>query len=285
MVIPGLAADDVGWLTELYHAGMGGDGSGAEGQADRGEAWAGHLHPGQGFEIGIDETDRDTRLALAERLEAFWQRIIGDTLTPHDPLMTSFLMKWPGEDSALPMHQDPTIVDERRARSLSVWVTLVDTDPDLDNGPLYMVPGSHLTGDELRGTGTSPSYYAFLEALWPQAVAVPMKAGDAVFFDARILHGSPPNRSDEPRLALGTSLAPRGTPLVHALARADGDVDLLRVDLDFYRRNSPRELVDHPPQGLSVVEVVPMSPRPYTAETVGSSRRRRRGRSHTRVGT
>jgi ectoine hydroxylase-related dioxygenase (phytanoyl-CoA dioxygenase family) len=286
VVVRGLAATHVASLRRL-HSEVEGTAAPevAEGHQTEGSPadteWVHRPRPGKGFEIGIDEATDATRAAVAELLAPFWSSMQEALLSPHDPLMTSFLQKWPGDDSALPMHQDPTIVDERRHRALSMWIPLVPVSPELDNGTLYVVPGSHRAGDEVRGTNTTPSYYAFLDVLWQESEGLTMAPGDVLVFDGRLLHGSPPNRSSEPRLALGTAFAPRGAPLVHAVSRPDGRVDLLEVDLDFYRRTSPRALAASPPEGLPVADVVPMAPRPYTPASVVHQRRhasRRLGR-------
>lgn len=279
VVVRGLAAPHVDSLRHLHHEleGTAAREAAAARQAEQPSTdteWVKRPRPGTGFEIGIDEATDATRALVAERLAPFWSSMQEALPSPHDPLMTSFLQKWPGDDSALPMHQDPTIVDERRHRALSMWIPLVPVSPDLDNGTLFVVPGSHRAGDEVRGTNTTPSYYAFLDVLWQESEGLTMEPGDVLVFDGRLLHGSPPNRSSEPRLALGTAFAPRGVPLVHAVARPDGQVDLLQVDLDFYRRSSPRALVANPPEGLPVADVVPMAPRPYTPESVVHHRRR-----------
>ena len=266
------------------------------------DAWKTQTNPGASFAIGVDEADEATRIRIHEGLQPVWRRIFAEHLTGHRALLMSFLMKWPGEFSALPLHQDPTIVDERRYRSLTVWIPLVDTSVALDNGPLYVIPGSHTAGDEARGTGTSPTYYEFFDQLWPLAVPIEMQAGDGLWFDSRILHGSPPNRSGEPRLAVGTAIAPTEANLVHAMARPDGDVDLLSVDDDFYRTMSPRQLTEHPPAGMPVADTIPMKTRPYTPAAVAagaaaygradrSSRRAKvlgffqRDRTHVQVGS
>jgi len=65
-----------------------------------------------------------------------------------------------------------------------------------DNGPLRMIPGTHRLGfvaDPL--TGEVPPQHLDLT----RAVDVALQPGDLAVFGPFVLHGSPPNRSDQPR--------------------------------------------------------------------------------------
>ncbi len=108
----------------------------------------------------------------------------------------------------------PTIRDDNTPMELTVWVALTDTNKD--NGCLKFMPGSHKqwffdeskipdTGrNEIYDPMTSDSaffgynYSEFkIDSNWEpdesKAAALEMKAGEAVIFTARCMHGSFPN--------------------------------------------------------------------------------------------
>ena len=71
--------------------------------------------------------------------------------------------------------------------SLKVGYFLTDTT-ELGRGNMWVVPGSHLNNDlELPADGVSDP---------PNAVAVQVPAGSALFFDRRLYHAASPNVSD-----------------------------------------------------------------------------------------
>jgi len=158
----------------------------------------------------------------------------------HRAFNSSFLMKWPGDDSALPLHQDTCYVDERVFRSAVVWVALDDASEELDNGPLQVIPGSHRFDHLPRGTRTWWPYdeaAAFAEEHC--MLALPVRRGDVLIMDNGLIHCSFPNRSDAPRLAVAVSMAPAEAGLIHAVGHDDATVTLHDVDEDFFVQYSP----------------------------------------------
>jgi ectoine hydroxylase-related dioxygenase (phytanoyl-CoA dioxygenase family) len=113
-----------------------------------------------------------------------------------------FVTKLPDGDaqrSDIPFHQDNGYGQLEPMTDVTVWLPLVDTDER--NGGLWIVPGSHAQGLlEHRGAEINPVLREAKPA--GRAVAVPLRAGEAVAFSGLTLHGSGPNRGDRPRPAL-----------------------------------------------------------------------------------
>ena len=106
-------------------------------------------------------------------------------------------MKAPGEDSYTYPHQDWTFVDSPDYFSMTVWVALVDTHEQ--NGALGFIRGSHRFFDKPIGS-PSPEFQTCPQGhealLYEYLEFVPLKAGEAVVFDNRTIHGATPNRTD-----------------------------------------------------------------------------------------
>lgn len=161
----------------------------------------------------------------------------------HKPFNSSFLMKYPGDDSALPLHQDTCYVDERVFRSAVAWVALDDADDDLDNGPLQVIPGSHRFDRLPRGTQTWWPYDEVTGFAQEHCVvSLPVRRGDVLVMDNALIHCSFPNRSDAPRLAVAISMAPREAGLIHAVGHQDATVSIHDVDEQFFVEHSPYTL-------------------------------------------
>ena len=136
-------------------------------------------------------------------------------------------------------HQDYSYWTRTRPIAhLTCWIAL--DDATRENGCVHYVSGSH-RWELLPVTGLAGDMNAIRSVLTPEreraldnAVAVELKAGEAVFHHALTVHGSYENRSDRPRRAtvvnmmrdgvvadLGESLL-EGVPPIHAGDKVDG---------------------------------------------------------------
>lgn len=95
------------------------------------------------------------------------------------------------------LHQDGAYFEHKFEGPVAILNYAVDTD--LNNGALYVVPGSHKLG-MLKHIDTF-SHLGLDEHEWPWERALPIigKAGDAIFFHVKTIHGSKENYSTEPR--------------------------------------------------------------------------------------
>ncbi|MEP7002794.1 MAG: phytanoyl-CoA dioxygenase family protein, partial [bacterium] len=58
------------------------------------------------------------------------------------PVMSSFVTKFPGAGSAVPMHREPTFVDPEVGEGYNVWIPLEDVGAAAGNGALDLLPGT-----------------------------------------------------------------------------------------------------------------------------------------------
>jgi hypothetical protein len=95
------------------------------------------------------------------------------------------------------LHQDSAYFEHRYDGPVAILSYVVDTD--LVNGALHVVPGTHRL-NTLDHVDTF-SHLGLDEHEWPWERALPVvgKAGDAIFFHYRTVHGSKENHSDKPR--------------------------------------------------------------------------------------
>ena len=107
------------------------------------------------------------------------------------------LYKEPVGGHAKHLHQDAAYFEHRFEGPVGVLNYCVGTD--LTNGALHVVPGTHRLG-VLDHIDTS-SHLGLDEKQWPWERAVPIigKAGDAIFFHVKTVHGSKSNFSNAPR--------------------------------------------------------------------------------------
>ncbi|MCU1496458.1 MAG: hypothetical protein JWM47_411 [Acidimicrobiales bacterium] len=197
---------------------------------------------------------------------AEWKRTVIATVTPlvqdrldelfddHHVFHLTFMTKWPGPGGKLQTHQDPTMVDhEGRYRSFNVWcpLTFPAATDRREHGMVRVLRGStHLaTGTWYRARGgLIPSGIEEIEELVYDRLAEPVaiEPGQALVLDHRLVHCSPPNQCDEPRLVLAVGMRPRESPSVHVECDADGSVSMYEVDDEYFIRHPDVDPTSYP---------------------------------------
>jgi len=129
------------------------------------------------------------------------------------------LYKEPVGGHAKNLHQDVAYFEHRYEGPVGVLNYCVDTD--LTNGALHVIPGTHRLG-VLQHIDTS-SHLGLDEKQWPWEKALPItgKAGDAIFFHVKTVHGSKSNSSKASRPVM-----------IHRYRRADDFVVISATTVD-----------------------------------------------------
>lgn len=120
-------------------------------------------------------------------------------------LFSSFIVKAPGEDSRLIMHQDMSLVDESEYSGINIWCPMVDLTET--NGAIELLPKSHRFYKTYRGSSIPDIYDNVKDEVRSLMQPCYLKAGEAIIFDQSIIHNSPPNLSETERPAINTFVA------------------------------------------------------------------------------
>ena len=112
---------------------------------------------------------------------------------------TMYYFKPPGAKGQ-GMHQDNFYLLAKPATCIAAW-TAIDS-ADIDNGCLYVVPGSHRDSIYCPEEGAEKwmSYGDSHITKFPRdqkPIPVPVKRGDTMFFSGNLIHGSGPNRTKD----------------------------------------------------------------------------------------
>lgn len=148
--------------------------------------------------------DRLVRPVLARALEGV---IVGQEL-----FLGSALVKQPGPDGTIDLHLDSSFTADPRARAGVIWVALQDiTDR---GGALSVAPGSHRLGLPIQSLPPATQIIRHDDAdLIGLVRSVPLSKGEAIVFDNRLVHGSPANVGDEPRVVAAVAFRAVGVRL------------------------------------------------------------------------
>lgn len=130
---------------------------------------------------------------------------IDELFAEYKILFSSFIVKAPGADSELIVHQDMTLVDESTFNGINIWCPLVDLTTE--NGAIQLLPRSHRFFETYRGSSIPDIYDNVVPEVKKLMQSLYLKAGEAVIFDQSIIHYSPPNMSTEERPVINTFVA------------------------------------------------------------------------------
>ena len=130
-----------------------------------------------------------------------------------DCFLSQFIFKNPGAWGQ-PCHQDSFYFPFTPSRPVvGAWIAA--TEATLDNGCLYVVPGSHQEAVHThipdRRENANFGYMEIVDHDLDNAVAVEMQPGDLLLFDSHLMHFSHDNTSDRRRAAMVYHYAPAGT--------------------------------------------------------------------------
>jgi phytanoyl-CoA hydroxylase len=137
-----------------------------------------------------------SRLLMDERLTSVAADIIGPNVQLHH---TKMFIKPPEKGAPFPMHQDAPFFPHEKHSMIAAIIHF--DDASLEKGCLRVVPGSNKLG-MLPHDPQGSWHLDSKEYPVSEAVPIPAKAGDAIFFSYLTIHGSGVNESSEARTTL-----------------------------------------------------------------------------------
>lgn len=196
--------------------------------------FAQHPQLPDGFYSSSFNTDETHKQNVNEKIE----NVLGEQVAAHfnsiKKLGSCFLNKQPGAQSEMPIHQDWTVVDETNFDSITIWIPLQDVNEK--NGAIQVIDGSHRFSNALRSPSLEDPFKNIQAELRKDLKLLPMKAGEAFIFSQALLHASPANMSNEPRIAVTYGLIDAAAQLMFYHKNEEGKVEQYFVAEDFFQR-------------------------------------------------
>lgn len=199
-----------------------------------------------GFHISLDNQNEDLVKEVGSKIKEVLAPKTANFLDDCQIFTASYVIKEPGLQNIVPPHQDWTFVDENEFCSATVWTALIDVTEQ--NGALGVIPGSHTIFNHKRSSPSPQSKSPLADhifTLFPFVEVIEMKAGDSLIFDNRLIHASPPNLSDQARIAVGIGITQQEAQLKHFYENpVSGKLEEYNVDASFYTWFNNKRLSD-----------------------------------------
>ena len=191
----------------------------------------------------------DYKLKIRDRLAEILQPATQRLFANYRAQCHIFMVKEKESTHPLHPHQDWSVVDETRYESFNVWIPLQDTTPQ--SGGLWVIKGSHKLNIPIRGGGVLlPDYTPLQPHLQELITWLPAKAGHAILFYHRTIHGSAANTTSAHRVVANFALLPAEAPTC-IYVQKDAESDLLeyhpRPDFSYYQTFIGEDGMAQPP--------------------------------------
>jgi len=192
-------------------------------------------HPSipDGFYSSSFNTDETHKQSVNQKIETVLGENVTASFNSIKKLGGCFLNKQPGVQSEMPIHQDWTVVDEPNFDSITIWIPLQVVNET--NGAIQVINGSHRFHHALRSPSLHDPFKNVQSELRKDLKLLPMKAGEAFIFSQALLHASPANHSNEPRIAVTYGLIDAKAQLMF-YHHEGGNVEQYFVDENFFQQ-------------------------------------------------
>lgn len=169
-----------------------------------------------GFHISLDNQNQELVTSVGEAIKKVLEPKTEAFIDKAKVFTASYVVKEPGLKNIVPPHQDWTFVDENEFCSATVWTPLVDVTEE--NGALGIIKGSHKLFHHYRSSPSPQSKSPLADhvfTLFPFVEVIELKAGESLIFNNRLIHASPPNITDQARIAVGIGITQEEATLRH----------------------------------------------------------------------
>lgn len=170
---------------------------------------------------------------------------------------TNFFIKEPHDGGFVSWHQDSTYWGLSEPDVVTAWVALSESNEE--NGSMQVIPGTHLM-DQIPHRDTFSEHNLLtrgqevaVEVDASQGVSINLQPGEMSLHHVRIIHGSPPNKSNGRRIGFAIRYIPT---YVRQLQGADSATLVRGTDEYCTFGHEPRPLCDLDPALVAVHEAV-----------------------------
>lgn len=183
-----------------------------------------------GFHNTLELHDPEVKKEVFLYLRDIFNQYLQKYFQHYKAVGCGFVTKKSDDQSRVYPHQDWTFVDESRYTSLNLWAPLINTNEQ--NGALKIFKGTHQLKTSMRGSNLPPVFRINNPQVLQYLTTIPLKAGEVIMYDHRLIHGSEPNLSGKTRVAASFNVVPEIANPIHYVGDKNNLSKVYEVTID-----------------------------------------------------
>jgi hypothetical protein len=185
-----------------------------------------------GMFYSVYSQDTAYRKRIHLDMQALLKPSFEDLFSDYSNAINFFINKVSGNQSGFSLHQDSSAVDEFNHSVLSLWIPLQDVDES--NGALWLIEKTQFMFSPYRSVSFPFPFAKIKDTLQRYLQPIPLKTGQALVFDNRIVHTSGQNSSGSDRIAVVSGILPQQAEFQFAYQASPEDpIELYGQEKDF----------------------------------------------------
>lgn len=185
----------------------------------------------QGFYTSHHMPDADKRKLIDITLKRYFDNKFTGVLADYRSIFHNLLVKNPGVDSTLAMHQDWCFTNEQQYAGLNVWAPLINSTKN--NGCLQVIKASHRYALPVyRGRGFNVLEKIKHDSFENYTTDVEVPAGKCVIMHLALMHSSLPNVTDKTRIAVSAIMVPKEAQVLQYCRNNEADNFIYEVGIN-----------------------------------------------------
>lgn len=172
-------------------------------------------HCGRGSESPFYTTTASPDIRYRKLNDRIIRNMVAPAVTKlfdgYEILYASFIIKRRGFRGKIGLHADWQFVEEPEYSAINIWIALQDVGPF--SGTLKVIPGSHRYVNQSRGPNYKLDEKHFDRSA--KLVTVPLRKGQAIIYDSRLLHASANNLLIRRRIVASALVVPREATILY----------------------------------------------------------------------
>lgn len=200
-----------------------------------------NLNKSDGFSNSMNFNDAEVSKRSDQLIKDIFQVRTNELMNGIELIVGSYAVKGRGENGKISIHQDWSITDEKKEQfSYNIWCALEDIN--FRNGCMAVLVKSHLQPFSIRGSMINNIWSEVnpedINKYWLKNYKVkyiPLKKGQALIYNQKVVHFSTENLTSKSRLAIGLIVVPKHHGLVHYKFNLDTFIiDKFEINKDFF---------------------------------------------------
>lgn len=230
-------------------------------------------------EFKTEEYHKRNRQTITKVLTPALSKILRDFKI----VTANFMIKKADDKSFIPPHQDCALLNEEESEepTMYCWIPLISTN--IFNGTIAAIKGSHKSLNSPSPPLPNPRAPRFLDEnsflLFKLVTMFALKAGEGFFFQNKTFHGSFPNYSKSPRLAIRVGIIPKNSNAINYLLAPNTEASLMfkyKVNESFFDKFDNEKLLELYDKKRTLPFFEKIEDLPYYIEDISFSEFRKR---------